>query len=732
MKNDEFRRVEEELTPARDRSANLYDHAPGGVAFADRAGVLVDVNPGMERLTGVPRSQLIGLRIAEIVPEPARPLVQENFSTLVESGRLDVEVPVQRPDGPVRWAILNAVSVGPDQFMGYFTDITERKAAERALSTSEARMKLALHAAKMGVWEADFELYECFLSEESLTLLGLPPGENRLPMRVTADLVYPEDRERLNGHIKEILHLTGGPGLFDCIYRIVLPDGQRRWVHSIGQARLRGGERRPVYSGIILDVTEQKRAEDRLAVERKRLRNILDGIYGYVGLISLDGILLEANEAPLIRGGVRREDVIGRYCWETPWWCYSPDVQERLQQALARAANGEVVRYDEDVRMTGDELITIDVHFSPLLDEQGNITRVLGFAVDVTERNQAKRALREALAEVSLLKQHLEAENLHLRERIQAVRSRVSIIGQSAALQQVLGHARSVSETDSNVLILGETGTGKELLAEAIHDWSGRRKGPFVRIACAAIPPTLLESELFGREKGAFTGALSRQVGRFEAAEGGTLFLDEIGELPTETQVKLLRVLEARQFERLGSSKTIQADVRIIAATNRDLEQAIRNGFFREDLFHRLNVFPLTMPPLRQRTEDIPELVWSFVEDFSLRMGKPVPMISPELMNAIQLHPWTGNVRELRNAIERAMILSQGRELHIELTKAVSPPPLEGATLHEVERAHIIRTLESVGWRIRGENGAAKRLGLKPTTLESRMSRLGIDRPHQV
>ena len=303
------------------------------------------------------------------------------------------------------------------------------------------------------------------------------------------------------------------------------------------------------------------------------------------------------------------------------------------------------------------------------------------------------------------------------------------LTGPSPAVQEILAVASQVAATDATVLILGETGTGKELLATYIHEQSARSVRPMVRVNCAAIPETLLESELFGREKGAFTGATERQVGRFELADRSTIFLDEIGDLPANAQVKLLRVLEERQIERLGSAKPIRVDTRVLAATHRNLEAAVAEGTFREDLFYRLNVFPVRVPALRERVEDIPPLVSRYVAEFSAMFGRRIDTIASETMAALQRYPWPGNVRELRNVVERAMINARGRELAIEL-----PRPLFGATkrsdrLADVEKEHVQRVLDLTHWRIRGANGAADRLGLRPTTLESRMAKLGLTRP---
>jgi transcriptional regulator with GAF, ATPase, and Fis domain len=304
------------------------------------------------------------------------------------------------------------------------------------------------------------------------------------------------------------------------------------------------------------------------------------------------------------------------------------------------------------------------------------------------------------------------------------------IVGQSAAIRRVLQQVEQVAATGSTVLLLGETGTGKELLATQIHALSGRRDRPMVRVNCSAIPATLVESELFGREKGAFTGADARQIGRFELAHHSTIFLDEIGELPLDVQVKLLRVVDERQIERLGNPNGIRVDTRIIAATHRNLEQRIVDGAFREDLFYRLNVFPIQVPPLRDRVDDIPLLVWRFVDEFSKAFGKPIEAIPLESMAALQRHPWPGNIRELRNVVERAMVVTTDRWLTIPVP-AASPLASGGRSvkLADVEKDHIRKVLESAGWRIRGSGGAADRLGLKPTTLETRMAKLGLCRP---
>jgi transcriptional regulator with GAF, ATPase, and Fis domain len=302
-----------------------------------------------------------------------------------------------------------------------------------------------------------------------------------------------------------------------------------------------------------------------------------------------------------------------------------------------------------------------------------------------------------------------------------------SIVYASEAIRSVVNEVHLVAPTGATVLLFGETGVGKEIFAERIHEVSPRGRRPMIRVNCAAMPATLIECELFGHERGAFTDAWTRQIGRFEAAHQSTLFLDEIGELPLEMQAKLLRVLEERTIERLGSPVSIKVDVRIIAATNRNLEEAVKNGTFREDLFYRLNVFPISIPPLRERVEDIPVLVWAFIDELSAGFGRKIDAISRRSLDELQQYPWPGNVRELRNLIEREMIVAQGSTLTPTVPR-VATPRGASARLIDVQAEHIRAVLESCGWRIRGAAGAAQRLGVKPTTLESRMARLGIAR----
>jgi PAS domain S-box-containing protein len=378
-------------------------------------------------------------------------------------------------------------------------------------------------------------------------------------------------------------------------------------------------------------------------------------------------------------------------------------------------------------------MVVTDLTQQKLNEEMRTEEIALQKAHDQLEKKVEERTveLKKALSEVKTMKDQLEAENVYFRQESKLRNRYENIIGQSDGLKYLLYRAEQVAPQNTTVLILGETGTGKELIAFAIHNMSPRKERPLITVNCAALPENLIESELFGREKGAFTGADTRQIGRFEIANGSTICLDEIGELPLNLQAKLLRVIQHGEFERLGSSHTIKVDVRIIATTNRDLEKEVREGRFRQDLFYRLNTFPVTVPPLRQRKDDIPLLVDAFTERYSKKMGKKINLIPSATMQALQEYPWPGNVRELESIIERAVILSSGPVLQLTDKLEISSPLLSSAvrTLEDTERNQIFKILAETNWRIEGKKGAAAILGINSSTLRARMHKLEIVRP---
>jgi len=347
----------------------------------------------------------------------------------------------------------------------------------------------------------------------------------------------------------------------------------------------------------------------------------------------------------------------------------------------------------------------------------------------VLAHKQMEDQLRVRLKEIEGLKQELQKENIYLREEIELQNVHEEIVGRSQAMKVILAQVEQVARTDATVLIQGETGTGKELLARAVHRLSVRKDRPLVTVNCASLPPTLIESELFGREKGAYTGALTRMTGRFEVADRATMFLDEIGEMPQDVQAKLLRVLEEGRFERLGSTISLQVNVRIIAATNRDLARDVAEGKFRQDLYYRLNVFPIAVPPLRERPEDVPLLVWAFVRQYEKKMGKRIDHIPRKSMEDLQHYLWPGNARELRNVVEHAMIVSSGKTLEVHVPRTASSEIPASLSLADANRRHILNVLQKSNWRLTGRGGAAEILGLKRTTLQSKMKKLSIRRP---
>jgi PAS domain S-box-containing protein len=473
----------------------------------------------------------------------------------------------------------------------------------------------------------------------------------------------------------------------------------------------------------VLDVTERKRAEAARKRTERRLERILESAMDAIVAVDSTLVIRHCNTAA--------EDVFAAAADELVGSSFQKFACKELAALLegcipAFERSGTRKRYMwvpdgmKAVRANGEEF-PIEATISQTHDDEERLLTII--LRDVNDRIRAERDLRK-----------LRLENVYLREEIGSHYQPGEMVGDSAAFREVLSAAQSVAETDTTVLITGETGTGKELVARLVHAQSKRRDGPLVTVNCAALPSGLIESELFGHEAGAFTGAVSRKVGRFEMADGGTLFLDEVGDLPVELQAKLLRVLQEGEFERVGATQSTRTDVRVVAATNADLQDAVHEQRFRADLFYRLNVFPIHIPPLRERREDIPALVSHFVMRHASKLGKNVSSISKSTMEMLCSYSWPGNVREVQNIVERAVILNAGSELLLGSwfagPKATQPRPDRVLTLRDLERAHIVEVLEQTGWRVSGEHGAAKILDVKPTSLEARMKRLGIERPH--
>lgn len=479
---------------------------------------------------------------------------------------------------------------------------------------------------------------------------------------------------------------------------------------------------RSVIIALVRDVSKRNQAEAALRASEERYRKLYNSTPVMMHSINEAGIIIDVNDYWLERLGYEREDVLGHRIVDFLTEASRQRALEiELPKAIRRRAAHEV-EY-QMVKKGGDLIdILLSARFEEGPVEQGLIGRV--FIVDITERKRTEHALRKA-----------QDENIQLQEILKTTHDFEEIVGNSRAIRKVFTQIERVAPTDTTVLITGETGTGKELVARALHNRSTRANQVFMAVNCAALPSALIESELFGHEKGAFTGATTQRKGRFELADGGTLFLDEIGELPPETQVKLLRVLQEQEFERVGDPKTRRVNVRVIAATNRDLEAAVQKGTFRSDLFYRLNIFPLQLPPLRERRDDIPHLASYFIDKFTRRIGKNISSIAPEALDKLMHYEWPGNVRELANVIERAMILSdseilQATDIGLSTSKTTTSEAL--VTLEEAERRHIVRALKQTNGVVGGAHGAAALLGLNRTTLLFRMKKLDITREEVV
>ncbi|MDP6634085.1 MAG: sigma 54-interacting transcriptional regulator [Phycisphaerae bacterium] len=721
------------LTVSESNYRRLVDNMSESFLYRHNTeGAFTYISPSITDVLGYSEEEFLTHFGEYLTDHPVNQEVRKHTALSIEGVRQPpYEVQIHHKDGSVHWLEVAEVPVRDSDgrvvdIEGIAHDITERKRAEEALRDGERRLRATFNQAfqLMGYLSTDGTVLG--INEAALRFAGIEESDvvGKLFWETPWWTHSSEVQEQLKNAINqaaggrfvryETTHLdtNGEPRMMDFSLKPVT-DADDVVVQLIPEAR---------------DITERKRDEEALRDIKTKFEAVYNHHYQLTGLMDPEGRLLMSNKTAQDFAGVSAEEIAGKPFAEAPFWTHSKEEQSKLLKAIDRAADGEFVRFETTHVSAGGETRTFDFCLSPVFDDSGRVCYIVPEGYDITDRKQAEGELRDALSEIEDLKDRVEAENVLLRHEVEYL-GHGKIVGDSASIRETMAHVADVAETDSTVLILGETGTGKELLARAIHDASARKDKPLVIVNCAAMPATLIENELFGREKGAYTDALTRQIGRFELADGATIFLDEIGELPLQTQSKLLRVLQEGQFERLGSTETMTVDVRVIAATNRDLEKDISEGQFREDLFYRLNVFPITVSPLRERREDIPALVWAFVGEFSEKMGKRIETVSQGAMTSLQNHPWPGNVRELRNVIERAMIQSSGPALQVQLPQKTLAPGPEAATLDEVQKRHIVEILERTDWRVRGSGGAAEILGLKPSTLESRMAKLGIRRP---
>jgi len=740
----------------------IFEFAPDAIVMTNREGRIVRVNAQAEKLFGYEQDELLGQAVEVLVPERLRFLhvarrESEPAHHQVRPFGTELELYARRKDGSEFPADIMLNSLDTDEgwlAVAIIRDLTDRKQAEEQLRESEESFRILVEGVKdYAVFRLDSDGHVASWNAGAERIKGYR-AEEIIGQRFTC-FYTPEDVER--GKPEDQLKLAAAQGRAEDEGWRVRKDGSRFWANVIITALKEGVGRLRGFALVTRDFTDRKRAEEALVLE---ITNVL------VSKLDIRE-LLAALSASLSR--VRPHDYANLTLQESGTQHLrvlavgSPYEEDPIHQGALLPLEGSpsglaftsgkplLLNHIDSAGFSPEvisQLVKAEVRsacFLPLISG----SRVLGTLniysrkeadfsqedVDLLSRvaNQVALAMDNALAfrQIENLKDKLAEEKLYLQEELQTESAFDEILGESTPLKRVLKQLENVACTDATVLILGETGTGKELVARAIHNLSPRRQNAFVKFNCAAIPTGLLESELFGYEKGAFTGAVAQKTGRLDLAHRGTLFLDEVGDIPLEVQPKLLRVLQEQEFERLGSSRTIPVDVRLIAATNRKLAEMVADGRFREDLYYRLKVFPLTVPPLRDRREDIPLLVRYFVGKHSARMNKRIETIPPDAMNALVQWQWPGNVRELGNFLERAVILTRGPILHVPLSELKLTDEVQSfaaATLEATERAAILRVLRETRGVIGGPLGAAIRLGLKRTTLAAKMRRLGISR----
>jgi formate hydrogenlyase transcriptional activator len=702
----------------------LFEFSPDAVLVVDREGAVLRANQQTETMFGHPRAELIGQPVERLLPERFRsghPHHRDAYATQPHTRPMGagLELYGLRKDGsefPVD-IMLSSVQVEEQSLvLAVVRDITRRKIVEqeRDLQANLAREQAALlELAHDSIIVRDLDNRITFWSRGAEEKYGWKRAEVLGKLAHTVlETQFPQSAESVDAALRrnhywegEVIHKTKNGSHIVVASRRVLQmggDGKPAAIFEINN-----------------DVTDRKKAEEALQQSEQRLRSLFEFSPDAIVVADRNGRIADANAQLEKLFGYKRSELVGQLIEVL--------IPERFRAAhpkhrsdynthpRVRSMGAGLELYGR--RKDGSEF-PVDIMLGPMEGAEGAL--VLSVIRDLSQKKKDEEALRLS-----------QQQKLYLEEELQIGHHFDEIVGESFALKRVLKQVEDVASTDATVLILGETGTGKELIARAIHQLSPRRDHAFVKLNCSAIPSGLLESELFGHEKGAFTGAIAQKIGRLELAHQGTFFLDEVGDLPPELQPKILRALQEKEFERVGGTRTIPVNVRLVAATNRDLAKMVAAGQFRSDLYYRLKVFPVTLPPLRERREDIPLLVRYFLSSHAKRMGKRIETIPPETMQALVNWRWPGNIRELENFMERSVILSSGSTLRSPLAELQAPAEPSGSTdtnLESAERDHILRVLRESQGMIGGEGGAADRLGLKRTTLNSKIKKLGIRR----
>jgi PAS domain S-box-containing protein len=719
--------AEETALETQEKEAAILNAIPDLMFLQTRDGVYLDYHASNKEQLLMPPEKYLGKNMREILPPELATKFSHYFERAVETGETQVVEYTLMIQGSERWYESRVVTSGPN-ILSVVRDITARKRSLDQLRESEERFGKAFRS-----------------NPQPMSISTLADG---VYIDVNDSLLAMSgySRQEIIGHSSLALGVWEAPQKRSDFMRQLVERGSLSNVETI--FRTKNGSHRVLLSSaerveiggkdcVLIassDITERILAQQALAESEQRFRTMADTAPVMIWVADPDKLCTYVNQQWLAFTGRTMEQELGNGWSEG---IHPDDREGYLNHIFTTFDRRERFQAEYRLRRFDGQYRWILDHGAPRLSATGKFLGYIGSALDITDRKESEEVLAKtheeliiAHEEVQRLKAQLEEENIYLQEEIRLAKNLGEMVGGSDAIKYVMFKVNHVAVTDSTVLITGETGTGKELVARAIHTASSRSDRPLITVNCAALPATLIESELFGHEKGAFTGAAARKPGRFELADGGTIFLDEVGELPLESQVKLLRVIQEGEVQRLGGTNPIKVDVRIIAATNRNLKREIERGAFREDLWYRLNVFPITVPPLRQRREDIPLLVEHFVANYANKFGKTITSISPQAMQKLRDHSWPGNVRELANVIERAVIYTQGNLLSVgdvfEPAKDQATAPTTLKSLEDVEREYILHVLEHTSWRIEGPRGAAILLGLNPSTLRTRMIKLGI------
>ena len=718
----EQRRAEALIREQEAQLREVIDTIPAAVWSALPDGSNSYANKRNIEYCGLTREQLAGSGWeAGFHPDDLERHKAKWFACVARGEPCEDEVRFRRADGQYRWHLQRGVPLRDEagnivKWYGVLTDIEDRKRAEESLRISEAYLAEAQRLSRTGSWAWSPDLDIRYWSEECYRVLSFDPQGGLPRFEEFFQRIHPDDQPALWEVMQAAIR---DKAEWETDYRIVHPDGAVRDIHVVGHPVLSTSGDFIEFVGTVIDVTERKRAEEEGRRSEMELRQMLDLTPQVVAVYGPNNERLYANRVALDYIGLSLEE------WQQAsdrGMYFHPDDRKRVLDSFDRAfSSGSVEEMELRLRKGDGTYRWFFARCVPLRDEKGQITRFYSASVDIDDRKRAEERLHQ--------------ENVALREEIDKASMFEEIVGTSQALKSVLSRISKVAPSDSTVLITGETGTGKELVARAIHRRSMRASRAFVSVNCAAVPRDLIASELFGHEKGAFTGALQRRIGRFELAEGGTIFLDEVGDLPAETQVALLRVLQEREFERVGGNQLIRANVRVIAATNRDLEVAIGAGSFRRDLFYRLSVFPIESPPLRERREDIPMLVEYFIDRYARKVGKRIRNVEKSTMQLLSAYSWPGNIRELQNVMERSVILCDGDTISVDrswLSLESAQPQQKsqpfGKKSAVQEKDMIEAALAKTGGRVSGPAGAAAALEIPASTLESKIRSLGINK----